>query len=56
MMKDNSKQLERRLRRLDFLAELFAMKGFSQISDEIRSLRTETEVRAFYDALKGWLF
>jgi hypothetical protein len=51
-----TKWLSRRLDRLDWLAELFERNGFTTIANEVRSLRTETEVKNFYDALKGWLF
>lgn len=55
-MNNPEKYLERRLRRLQFLSEILASKGFSQMADEVRSLTTMTEVNAFYDSLRAWLF
>lgn len=48
--------LERRLKRLDFLAQLFRQHDFDTIADEIESLQKEPEVTAFYNVLKSWFF
>lgn len=55
-MKQPSNWLERRLKRIDFLAELLESHGFTNIANELRALRTEAEVKNLYDAFKGWMF
>lgn len=50
-----NRKLERRLRRMTFLATLFEENGFPTISDEIRSMQKWEEIDKFYNVLKNWL-
>lgn len=48
--------IKRKLKRLDYLAQLLYQRGFEQMGDEVASIQKIDEIEAFYTAIQKWLF